>query len=163
MHAEAWEWVKLHARDEPVRVLDLGGRDINGSPRDLFPKADPYIVVDERPGVGVDIIADASRWLPSEVYDVVVCTEVFEHTPRWPAICVTAHYALAPGGLLILTMAGPGRPPHSAVDGRLLRSGEYYGNVHPETLRAVLEMVGFRDIVVDRQRSPADTRATAVK
>jgi hypothetical protein len=165
MHAEALGWVARYATDEPVAVLDLGGRDVNGSPRALFPKADPYIVVDERPGPGVDIVADASTWEPDlgALYDVVVCTEVFEHAARWPAICATAYYALAPGGQLILTMAGPGRPAHSAIDGQRLRPGEYYGNVHPDTLRAVLQLIGFRDIVVDRQRNPADTRATAVK
>ncbi|HET6504613.1 MAG TPA: methyltransferase domain-containing protein [Amycolatopsis sp.] len=165
MHAEALGWVARYATGEPVRVLDLGGRDVNGTVRDLFPKADPYVVVDMRPGDGVDIVADAGAWVPElgALYDVVVCTEVFEHAANWPAIVATAHYALAPAGQLILTMAGPGRPAHSAIDGQRLRPGEYYGNVHPETLRAVLQLIGFRDIVVDRQRNPADTRATAVK
>jgi SAM-dependent methyltransferase len=168
MHDEAMAWVARYATDDPVSVLDLGGRDINGSPRHLWPKADPYTVVDIRPGPGVDIVADASElgWLPDtgESYDVVVCTEVFEHAPRWPMICATAHQALRKGGRLILTMAGPGRPAHSAVDGLLrLLPGEYYGNVHPDTLRAVLELLDFECIVVDRQRSPADTRAMAVK
>jgi hypothetical protein len=88
---------------------------------------------------------------------------VFEHAARWPAIVATAWRALRPDGRFVATMAGPGRPAHSAVDGEQLRPGEYYGNVHPDTLRAVLELVGFRDIEVDRQRNPADVRATAVK
>lgn len=164
MHTEALEWVSRYATAEPAAVLDLGGRDINGSVRHLFPKADPYRVMDIRPGDGVDIVADAATWEPDRLYDVVVCTEVFEHTANWPLICFTAHKALRSGGRFIATMAGPGRPAHSAVDGLFrLHPGEYYGNVHPDTLRAVLELVGFDDIVVDRQLSPADTRATAVR
>lgn len=163
MHAEALDWVTLYATDDPVAVLDLGGRDVNGSVRHLFPKADPYRVMDIRPGVGVDIVADAGTWTPDRQYDVVVCTEVFEHTANWPLICRTAYDSLLPGGRFIATMAGPGRPAHSAVDGMHLRAGEYYGNVHPETLRAVLKLCGWVDIHVDRQRNPADTRATAVK
>lgn len=164
MHAEALDWVSRYATDKTVAVLDLGGRDINGSVRHLFPNADPYRVMDIRPGDGVDIVADAATWPPDRKYDVVVCTEVFEHTANWPLICATAYEALRYGGRFIATMAGPGRPAHSAIDGLLrLHPGEYYGNVHPETLRAVLELVDFDAIVVDRQRNPADTRATAVK
>lgn len=165
MHAEALDWVSRYATDDPVAVLDLGGRDVNGSPRRLFPNADPYIVVDALPGPNVDIVADAATWTPDvgATYDLVVCTEVFEHAARWPQICEAAFYALMHGGRFVATMAGPGRPAHSAIDGERLRPGEYYGNVHPETLRAVLELVGFRDIVVDRQRNPADVRCSAVK
>ena len=39
MHPEAMEWVAKHATGDPVSVLDLGGRYINGSPRELFPNA----------------------------------------------------------------------------------------------------------------------------
>src|SRR5512139_114707 len=129
MHSEAYEWVRLRATGDPVAVLDVGGRYINGSPRDLFPNADPYTVLDIRFGEGVDIVADAASWMPDREYDVVVCCEVFEHAEKWPAILRTIHGALKPGGLAILTMAGPGRMQHSGVDGehRLL-DGEWYGN-----------------------------------
>lgn len=166
MHAEALEWVARWATDKQVAVLDLGGRDINGSVRHLFGGADPYRVMDIRPGDGVDIVADAGTWTPDRSYDVVVCTEVFEHTANWPAICATAYTALRWGGVFVATMAGPGRPAHSAVDGAFrLYPGEYYGNVHPDTLRAVLRLCGWQDqdIVVDRRYAPADTRAMAVK
>lgn len=156
-------WVERYATDEVVSVLDLGGRDINGSPRELFPNAKRYDVVDVQPGPGVDIVGDAATVDPHCLYDLVLCTEVFEHTPRWPLIVENAFRCLDDGGRLVLTMAGPGRPAHSAIDGGHLHPHEYYGNVHPDTLRAVLELVGFRDIEVDRQRKPADVRATAVR
>lgn len=164
MHAEAMRWIAEHATHAPVTVLDLGGRYINGSPRDLFPAATVYRVLDIAAGPGVDIVADASTWVPDREYDVVVAAEVFEHTGTWPAICVTAYKALAPGGRFIATMAGPGRPSHSGVDGGWsLYPGEYYANVRPERLREVLEQVGFADVVVDQQPAPADVRAVATR
>jgi hypothetical protein len=163
VHAEAFAWVAQHATQDEVTVLDIGGRNVNGSIRDLFPNASRYVAVDIREGDGVDVVADAATWVPDAEYDVVVSTETFEHTPTWPDICLTAFKATKSGGKLILTMAGPGRPGHSAVDGSLLRPGEYYGNVDPEHLRHVLITAGFNDVVVDFRISPADTRAVATK
>lgn len=162
MHAEAFAWVQLHATTDPVTVLDIGGRDINGTTRSLFPNA-AYRVIDIRPGDNVDIVADASAWTPDHAYDVVLCTEVFEHTDVWPLICETAFAACRAGGRFIATMAGPGRPEHSAVDGGPLQPSEYYGNVDPVKLAEVLEACGFTDVVVDEQPSPADVRCVARK
>jgi len=163
MHTEAFEWVRTHVPTESVGVLDIGGRNINGTCRDLFPFATSYTGLDITEGPGVDVVADAATWTPDREYDVVVCTEVFEHTSVWPDICRTAHKACKPGGLLILTMAGPGRAPHSAFDGGHLRPGEYYGNVEPEELRAVLEECGWNDIVIDSLVSSSDVRAVAIR
>ena len=164
MHNEAYEWVARFANDGLVEVLDLGGRDVNGSVRGLFPNATRYTVVDILPGPGVDYVADAATWQPDQEYDVVVCTETFEHTAVWPGICRTACAALKPGGIFIATMAGPGRPPHSAIDGLFrLHPGEHYANVPAFELERVLKETGFIDVTVDSQPSPADTRAVASK
>lgn len=164
MHAEAHEWVARHATSEPVTVLDIGGRNINGTVRNLFSGATVYTVLDIADGQGVDIVADASTWTPDQQYDVVVTAETFEHTDVWPKICATAAAALKLGGRFIATMAGPGRPAHSAVDGGpTLYPGEYYGNVEPDDLRAVLAGCGFTDVVIDQQRQPADVRCVATK
>jgi hypothetical protein len=164
VHEQAMQWVARHAVASPVGVLDLGGRFINGSPRELFPAATVYTVLDILPGEGVDIVADAATWQPDREYDVVVCCELFEHTPVWPAICRTAFKACAAGGRLIVTTAGPGRPLHSGVDGGpQLHPGEHYANVPAPELERVLTGVGWRGVVVDSQPSPADTRAVATK
>lgn len=164
MHAEAMAWVAQHATQEPVTVLDLGGRFINGTPRDLFPAASNYTVLDIAPGPNVDIVADAATWNPDGTrWDVVVACELFEHTDQWPAICGTAFQALASGGRFIVTTAAPGRPPHSGVDGGTLRFGEYYANIDPDRLRKTLKGVGFAEVKVDVQSSPADVRAVATK
>jgi hypothetical protein len=164
MHPQAYNWVARHARPRAGAVLDLGGRDINGTVRLLYADADVYTVVDIADGPGVDHVADAATWTPDREYDVVVCCETFEHTPVWPQICGTAHKALRPGGLFIATMAGPGRPEHSGVDGGwVLHDGEYYGNVKPAALRRVLNELGFVHVLVDQQFNPSDVRAVAVK
>lgn len=161
MHAEAFEWVRRHAHDRPVTALDIGGRDINGGCRQLFPGA-AWTVLDIAPGDGVDLVADAATWQPDRQYDLVLCTEVFEHAEHWRDICATAYRACAVGGQLIATMAGPGRAVHSGVDGGpVLRPGEYYTNVHPAGLRTALAAAGWSAIVVD-QLGP-DVRATALR
>jgi len=162
MHDEAMAWVAAHATQERVTVLDIGGRNVNGSSRDLFPNA-KYTALDIRPGSGVDVVADAANWAPDREYDVIVCTEVFEHTPDWLPILHTALAACRPGGRVILTMAGPGRGAHSAIDGGPIQPGEHYANIDPERLRDAMEAVGWQQVIVDSRVSPADTRAIAVK
>jgi SAM-dependent methyltransferase len=154
--------VARYRTDEPVVVLDIGGRNINGSTRGLFPRAD-YTSLDIVPGDGIDIVADAAIWVPDREYDLVVCTEVFEHTSAWPQIVATAFTALRPGGQFIATMAGPGRMPHSAFDGGPLQPGEYYANVEAGSLRQVLDNAGFADPVVDYLHASADTRCAATR
>lgn len=145
-------------------MLDVGGRNINGTVRDLFPSAALYDALDVRPGDGVNIVADAATWKPPRQYDVVVCCETFEHAEHWRSIVRTIFAACKPGGLVILTMAGPGRPAHSGVDGEMrLLPGEYYGNVDPLDLELKLKAAGFADITVDYLASPGDTRAVATR
>lgn len=166
LHIEAMAWVARHATNEPVTVLDLGGRDLNGSVRALWPHAAVYRVVDILPGDGVDIVADAAKWAPDAFYDVVVCCEVFEHTLVWSQIIETAYKACKPGGTFIATMAGPDRPSHSGIDGGPdLHPGEFYENIDPARLKRVLAEVGWEDIVVDQQVSPfpCDLRCLARK
>lgn len=164
MHPEAFAWVAAHATADEVEVLDIGGRNINGSVRDLFPNATRYVAVDIRDGEGVDIVANAATWTPDREYDVVVSTETFEHTHEWPAILSTAYKACRAGGKLILTMAGPGRAVHSAIDGGpSLHPGEYYGNVEPDDLERLLRADGWSEIAVDYRASSCDTRAVATK
>lgn len=162
MHDAAMEWVRERAPLGATSVLDIGGRDVNGSPRRLFPDAVPYRVLDVAAGIGVDIVADAATWIPDRTYDVVLCTEVFEHTEAWRAILRTAWEALAPGGTLVATMAGPGRAEHSAVDGGPLRPGEHYGNIEPLALGKALDRIfGRGRYVVDQAGS--DVRCVATR
>lgn len=161
MHEAVIGWVSQFRTDEDLSVLDIGGRDLNGTTRGLFPNASPYHVLDLRPGLNVDIVADAATWRPDRQYDLVLCTEVFEHTPDWKLILETAWNALRPGGWLIVTCAGDGRAPHSGIEATSIQPGEYYRNIPAERLRGELRFQGWTEI--ECRASGTDTQACAVK
>ena len=134
MHPEARAYVEglVAGRLFPA-VVEVGGRWINGGVRDLIAHR-TYVSLDLHPGPGVDLVADVRDWEPPGRVDLVVCLEVIEHSddPRGVVEACTA--LLVPGGLLVLTCAGPHRAPHSGLDGGALRPGEHYGNVEPDDL-----------------------------
>lgn len=165
MHPAAMAWVGAFATADPVSVLDIGGRNINGTPREHFPNAERYVTLDVLDdNLGVDIVADATMWEPDRLYDIVVCTEVFEHAKFWQDIIRTARKALKPDGLFIATTAAPRRALHSGVDGGpVLHEGEHYGNIAPDDLRRALWEAGFRgETIVHEQEMPShDVRCAA--
>jgi SAM-dependent methyltransferase len=141
MHKEAMDYMssqvrRRHLNTPGVRVLDLGGRNVNGTPRRLFHRAAAYIAVDLRDGPAADLYL-------KDRFDVVVSTELLEHTPKGAAIVAAAHRHLTPGGTFLATMAGPGRAPHGASGETRPPRGEYYRNVEPEALHGWLEAAGF--------------------
>lgn len=158
MHAAALEWVAEHAPAHPVTVIDIGGRDVNGTVRHLF-NATGFTSVDLFPGPAVDIVADFCDVVLDPV-DVVVCCEVAEHTWSWPNIVARASETLRPGGTFIFTAAGPERAPHSALDGGQVRDGEWYENIEPDVLDTVLSKY-FARHEIDVYRD--DIRAVAWK
>lgn len=158
MHDAAYAYVAQFATDDPISVVEVGARDVNGSVRPLFPNA-RYWGTDAQPGPGVDEVADGATWQPSEPVDLVVCTEVFEHTPAWREILANMVRMLRPGGRLVVTMAGPGRPVHGLhVDDPLVPG--WYRNVEPHELSDALRSCGVEGFVVDVLGD--DVRATAV-
>lgn len=163
MHPDVMTWVGQWATHDPIRVLDLGGRDLNGSTKPLFPNAH-YTVLDLYPGPNVHIVADAASWLPDEgqTWDLVLATEVFEHTPHWPDMLTTAYRALRPSGRFVATMAGPGRAPHSGIEAEPApRPGEYYRNIDPDELANALADAGFTTVQIDQHG--LDVRCMAVR
>lgn len=160
MHAEALLYVSDFRTDDRLRVIEFGSRDINGSPRYMFPNAD-YHGIDVVDGTGVDEVADAATWAPKRRAHLVICCEVFEHTKQWRKIVANAAACLVRGGRLVVTAAGPQRAPHSAVDGGSLRDGEWYENVSPADLGAAMVKAGFKDVEVHERGG--DVQGTGVK
>lgn len=159
MHAEALTYVNRFATADVVRVVEFGARDINGSPRVLFPNAQ-WWGIDLVDGSAVDEVADAASW-SGEPADIVVCCEVLEHAESWRDIVASMAANTKPGGRVLITAAGPDRAPHSAVDGGLLRDGEHYENIKPAALQAALKAAGLDSIEVEV--SGGDVYATGVK
>lgn len=146
MHAQALDFYRRElAHLEPRTVVEFGSCDMNGSVRSVYPQASSWWGIDRQPGAGVDEIADAATWTTDRTFGVVVCAEVFEHTPHWALILHTAHTVLEPGGLFVASCATGRRPPHSAVDGGPLRDGEFYENVDPDDLWQALAAFDWSD------------------
>lgn len=144
MHPAAYDYVAKQVVELGpfLAVVEFGGRNVNGSVRDLFGEA-RYLTIDMEPGPGVDVVADAAD-VPLEGFDCVVCCEVLEHAPKASSLVAAARRSLRPGGFFIMTCAGDGRVPHSALDGGPLRAGEHYANVSRRELEDWLRGGLFR-------------------
>lgn len=167
MHADAYIWVSrafnnwVQPGSKDLNILEFGSLDINGGVRDIFkPYTNKYIGVDLQDGPGVNFVADAHTFKYSLKFDVVVCCEVFEHTPVWREIISNAHSLMNDGGLFIATMAGEGRYPHSAIDENPIRDWEYYHNVGAWELNRHLASLFSQHEV---NTSGTDLRCSAVK
>lgn len=157
MHTEAFEFVAVNATDEPVDVIEIGSRDVNGTVRTLFPHA-TWMGIDLYEGPAVDVACNALEYTPAKQYDVSVCLEVLEHAKEWRKLVRCLHDWVKPEGRTIITCAGPGREPHSHVDGQPVRDDEHYENLSTGTLKQAMEDAGFVD--VKTQRRGPDTYAT---
>ncbi len=142
MHTEARDFVTRAVNGrEFTTVVEVGGRWINGGVRDLI-KAESYTGLDLHPGGDVDVVADVRTWIPPVPVDLVVCCEVIEHAEDAAGVVGACVNMLAPGGLVVITCAGPGRAPHSGLDGGPVRAGEHYANVDPGDLKGWLAGLG---------------------
>ena len=149
MHTAAYDYVSRFANTEPITVIEIGSRDINGTPRPLFPAA-TWVGLDLHEGPAVDWVGDAVKYAPSALVDLVICTEVLEHAENWRELIAIAASWLKPGGKLIMTCAGPGREPHSHHDGATLRDGEYYGNLTCDQITGKMRSTGLIVLSVEQ-------------
>lgn len=159
MHEQAYNFVRQFATDQSISVVEIGSRNINGTVRGLFP-ASRWVGIDLHPGPDVDIVGDMLDFTPEDTVDMVVCCEVLEHAEKWREMIARASDWLKWNGSIIITCAGPGRLPHSHIDGCQLRPGEYYGNVTTQELRTELEAHGLRVVICCQVGN--DTQAMAM-
>ena len=162
MHPAVMQWIKQHANIKTYfNVLDVGGQDVNGSPRGAISMADSgkYTVVDEVAGQGVDVVANAHK-LPFEdnTFDLVLCTEVLEHdTAPWETL-KEIYRVLQPDGELILTCANEERGPHESF----FCSGIIgYHRLYAHEVIRDLHQAGFRRFVMENKDT--DIRIWAIK
>jgi hypothetical protein len=152
-----------------VRVLDVGGCDVNGtvhaSVDARFPEnCDVSIsVMDIVPGPGVTIIGDATSWdfweelcNAGTFYDLVISTEVLEHVQNWPVIVGGARRVLRDGGWFLGTCASTGRAPHGSRGSFTVPEGEWYANITSLELEDALIASGFaQEVTVEYSSIPA--------
>lgn len=166
MHYQVLQWVEHslscwdYSPKESLSILEFGSLDINGSVRSILqPISSQYIGVDLQDGPGVDVVASATTFASASMFHIVICCEVFEHTPEWREIIANAYRHMESGGIFIATMAGEGRRPHSAIDELPIREWEYYANVGAWELKRALSI--FSQSVIDY--SGSDLRCYAIK
>ena len=163
MHDGVMAWVELVRAGIPdiakVRVLELGSRDVNGSPRISFDGCKEYIGVDIAAGPGVDIVMDCRAFDGERGFDVCLCLEVMEHEKEPTVFIKAAEAALRHHGLLILSAAAPPRMPHSC-EGKAVLDGEYYTNIQPKYLKIMLRE--WLDVTVQYDARHGDVYASAI-
>jgi hypothetical protein len=157
---------------EPFRCLDVGGADVNGSARrivdTLTRRVNNWTGLDIAPGPGVDIVADARKPVLGDAvgaYDLVMCTEVFEHVQDWSSIVISIFDWLTDGGVALMTCASTGRRPHGARGAMDPEPGEWYKNVPELHVLDAMAIAGFNTGYYETkyQAVPGDCYAWARK
>lgn len=175
-HGEQMGFVRSVARNFPQHffcssVLEIGSYNINGSVRDCFLDC-AYIGVDVAPGPGVDVVAPlgAAAWLweqaakgAPKIFDTIITAECLEHDIAWDRTLHAAQQFLRPGGLLVVTCAGKGRPEHGTrrTTPTDVPPGfpwpDYYRGLGPEDLRRALRLDEFERYEFAGCVNPSDT------
>lgn len=127
-------------------VLEIGSLDINGSVRRFFSQCE-YTGIDIGPGQKVDIICRGEDF-PEKAgqYDVVISTEVFEHTENWDLIFLNMLRLMKRHGMIIFSCASWGRPQHgtslfySGSAPHVASADDYYKNLVAEDFMAAFQM-----------------------
>lgn len=132
-------------------VVEVGSRDVNGSPRELF-VTEQYVGIDCYPGKGVDVVGIAHEIITPYyrgVYTVAIACEVFEHDPHAQLTIEAMIRALIPGGLFVATWASPERAEH----GTPTSDGETYAPPGHESFYLPMSIDDFDSIVAGKLKT----------
>jgi SAM-dependent methyltransferase len=99
-------------------IIEIGACEVNGSLRPILESYAPasYVGVDITEGVGVDVVCDAERVLDrfeKERFDIVLSTELIEHTRNWKRVISNIKNLCAPEGTILVTTCSPGFHYHA--------------------------------------------------
>ena len=94
-------------------VIDVGSYNHNGNLYDLFQYYGPkkFVGVDFIAGKGVDVVCaaeDVVKTFGKESFDIVLSSELMEHTRNWREVISNLKQACRPGGTILLTTRSKG-------------------------------------------------------
>lgn len=144
---------------EKTKVLEVGSQDINGSVRKHFDNCD-YLGIDLGWAPGVDKIHDITSDNPiRQEFDVVISSEMLEHCKKWEKALINMYYNTRPGGLLIITCAGPKRQEHGThkvhpQDSKFTL--DHYRNISVKDFDSVLPDIYFDENSLGLYRGETD-------
>ncbi|MFM8267037.1 MAG: methyltransferase domain-containing protein [Ilumatobacteraceae bacterium] len=102
-----------------MRVLDVGGADVNGSYRSIFASVEhQYTSLDVERATGVDIVVGPDGRFPlgDGSFDVVICGQTFEHVPRFWDLFGEIMRVVARDGVVIVAAPSAGAVHRYPVD-----------------------------------------------
>lgn len=170
MHPEIDSFISRVKKEHPSYfensdVLEVGSQNINGSVRRHFTNCD-YLGIDLGEAPGVDKVVDIVDYNAPEVHKVVISSEMLEHCKHWQLALEKMYKSLAPGGLLILTCAGPARQEHGTNNHTPQDSKftlDHYRNISLEDFRSVLHPGLFKEYVLGLYRGDTDLYFYGIK
>ncbi|WP_434613491.1 methyltransferase domain-containing protein [Tabrizicola sp. M-4] len=174
-HKQQLEFVEIVRRHLPnyfdrSKVIEIGSMDINGSVRSFFKDCD-YIGVDVADGRGVDLVGQGQLVeFESGTFDVAISCECFEHNPFWAETFANMLRMTRPGGIVIVSCAGIGRPEHGTTRtlpsnsaGTIGLGWDYYRNISTSDLRKAAALDWwFTDYVLEAEFGHCDTMLVGV-
>jgi SAM-dependent methyltransferase len=141
---------------DPLRILDVGSQDVNGSYREIF-SASPwtYTGLDMTPGKNVDIVLRTPyTWteVAGASADVVVSGQAFEHIQYFWITMLEIARVLTPGGICCILAPSSGPEHRYPFDcWRFYPDGmaALAAYAHLETLEAVTQWTDLGDAESD--------------
>lgn len=154
--------LKFPTSFENAKVLEVGSVNINGTVRDFFTNPSTYIGLDLAPGNCVDVVCSGHLYDTSEIFDIAISTECFEHDSEWRSTFLNMIRLTKPGGLIVFTCASYNRPEHgtnrtSPSDSLSSAFSDYYMNLGPKEFNEAFVMSDlFEDYYFEINDSPSD-------
>lgn len=150
---------------EDKAVLEVGSQDINGSVRKHFKNCE-YLGIDLGKAPGVDMVISIIDFPMADKYDVVISSEMLEHCKEWDEALKQMYNNTKPGGIFILTCAGPNRQEHGTSKHTPQDSKftlEHYRNISKEDFRSVLPDKLFETCSLSLERGDTDLYFWGIK
>jgi SAM-dependent methyltransferase len=130
----------------PLRILDVGSTDVNGTYREVFDRPGwEYRGADTAPGKNVDIVLpDPNDWsqVPGESFDVVISGQAFEHMPCFWIAALEIARVLKPGGWCCIIAPASGPEHRYPVD---------CWRFYPDGMRSLAEWARLTPVEVSTQ------------